>query len=108
MKQTEIYLIVIGIAIGWQSLSLNQLLPYQFSIASLISPTGAQVSVYGFRIKHWIVGLSIGIFGILSYYTQSKKSPLKQICLVMLGTGMFLIVDEYEAVIKFLTTGVYP
>lgn len=108
MKQTEIYLVVIGLCIGWISLSVNQLLPYQFSIASLISPTGAQVTVGGFRIKHWIVGIFLTVFAFLSYITAPKKSLLKSAGLVMVGTGVFLIVDEYEAVIRFLTTGVYP
>lgn len=108
MKQNELFLIVVGLVIGWVSLSLNQLFPYQYSIASLVSPTGAQVTLGGFRIKHWVVGIFLSGFAFLSYTTSPKKSLLKQAGLVILGSGIFLVVDEYEAVFRFVSTGAYP
>lgn len=108
MKQTTIYLVIIGMSLSWIALSINQLIPYQFNLASLVSPTGAQVTVAGFRIKHWIVGVILAVLAYITYTLSSKKSPFKTISPVMTGAGIFLVIDEYEAVMKFITTGAYP
>lgn len=98
---------MIGVVLGYISLSMNQFMPYHFDIASLVSPTGAQFTIYGFRIKHWVSGAFVGIIGLMSY-TQTKSTTLRQIGLVVVGFGSFLVFDEYMDVYRFITTGAYP
>lgn len=107
MKYKESHLLMLGVVLGYLSLSMNQFIPYHFDIASLISPTGAQFIIYGFRIKHWISGAFVGIIGLMSYI-QVKNTTLRQIGLVAIGFGGFLVFDEYMDVFRFITTGVYP
>ncbi|MCJ7617353.1 MAG: hypothetical protein MUO43_12540 [Desulfobacterales bacterium] len=107
MKHKGMYLVVIGAVLGYLSLSLNQLIPFQFSIASLLSPTGAQVTIAGLRIKHWVSGIFVAVLGFMSY-KSSKNATLKDIGLVMVSFGAFLVFDEYTDVLRFITTGRYP
>ena len=98
----------IGISLGIASLFFNQYFAIDLNIASLLSPTGAQTTVYGLRIKHWVVGVGVCLLGFMLTTSTKKYDLLKQASFVILGIGALLIVDEYEAVYRFITTGVYP
>lgn len=101
-------LLVIGMVIAYGSLLVNQEFQVTLSLASMLSPTGAKVSVGGFRIKHWLVGIIVGFIGILAYFTENKHTPTKAFGIIMTGAGVLLILDEYEAIIRTITTGQYP
>lgn len=101
-------LLVIGMGVAWVSLLVNQEYQVTLSLASMLSPTGAKVLVGGFRIKHWLVGVIVGVVGVLAYFTENKHTTTKAFGVIMTGAGILLILDEYEAVIKTITTGRYP
>lgn len=55
---------------------------------SLLSPGGGQVVVFGFRIKHWMVGVALVACGTVLV-------PFKRLSgMFLLGVGAALIVDE--------------
>lgn len=95
-----------GIAYG--SLLINQEFHVTLSLASMLSPTGAKVTVGGFRVKHWVVGAIIGIVGVLAYFIEDKHTTTKAVGMLMIGAGILLVLDEYETIINTITTGQYP
>lgn len=98
----------IGIALGIALLVFNQYFAISVNIASLLSPTGAQTTLYGLRIKHWVVGMGVCFLGLMMTTSTKKNNLVKQISFIILGIGTLLIIDEYEAVWRFITTGTYP
>ncbi len=98
----------IGALIGAISLIFNQYFGISMNIASLLSPTGAQTTIYGLRIKHWTVGLSLIFLGAIINNSTKKYDLPKQISFIVLGIGALLMIDEYEAIWNTITTGVYP
>lgn len=101
-------LLVIGMGIAYISLLVNQEFQVTLSLASILSPTGAKVAIGGFRIKHWLVGMIVGVIGIMAYFTEENHNATKAIGMLMAGAGLLLVFDEYEAIIKTITTGQYP
>ncbi len=98
----------IGALIGGASLIFNQYFAVSVNIASLLSPTGAQTTIYGLRIKHWTVGLSLIFLGAIINNSTKKYDLPKQISFIIFGIGALLMIDEYEAIWNTITTGVYP
>lgn len=112
-KKAPVYLYVgsllfLGVVLAWLSLSINQQFPVQLHLASMLSPAGAQVSISGARIKHWLVGVVLSILAVGVYMMNSKKTVFKDVGTVMFGVGFTLVFDEYEDVIHFMATGTYP
>lgn len=103
-----LFLFGIGALIGGASLIFNQYFGVSMTVASLLSPTGAQTTIYGLRIKHWAVGLSLIFLGVIINKSQKKYDIIKQISFVVLGIGFLLMIDEYEAIYNTITTGIYP
>lgn len=104
----SISLIGLGVVVAMVLLFLNQQFPIKMNIASLLSPTGAQATIAGLRIKHWLEGVIISILGVALARMETKKPLIKEMGFVLVGLGGFFIFDEYEAVFKTITTGVYP
>ena len=97
-----------GIVIAITGLAINQQFPVMLAIGSLVSPTGAQVTLSGLRIKHWLTGIIIGIVAIYLYSRSDKNKTFRNISYIMFGAGGFLIFDEYMDILRFVTTGQYP
>lgn len=97
-----------GAIISAGMLVINSYFPVKLALGSLLSPTGAQFTLMGFRIKHWVTGILIIILSLAITFSKSENIIVHQIGYTMLGAGAFLVVDEYEAVWRTLTTGEYP
>lgn len=54
---------------------------------SLLAPTGAEIVVFGFRIKHWMVGLGLIV-------CSAALVSFKKISAFLFGVGIALILDE--------------
>lgn len=106
--KNPILLFILGTGVAYFSLIINQQFSISMNIASILSPTGAQVSVSGFRIKHWVVGVFFVFISTLISSSTKKYDLAKQSSFVMLGIGTMLIIDEYDAVTRFIKTGIYP
>lgn len=99
--------LVVGALIAGLSLMANQQFPgTALSLASALSPTGAQVSVGGFRVKHWVPGFFLSVCAFMLF--SLKPSLMKQIGLTLFGIGAVLMIDEKEDILRFVTTGAYP
>ena len=97
-----------GAIISAGILMLNSNFPVKLALGSMLSPTGAQFTFLGLRIKHWLTGILIIIFSLAITFSKSENIFIHQIGYTMLGAGAFLVADEYEAVWRTLTTGEYP
>ena len=102
------FLFIIGSGLGALALLVNQQFHVSISVASLFSPTGAQLSVAGFRLKHWVTGLLIAIIGAGMFLKRSKMATINELGLVFIGIGFVLTADEYLDVKRFILTGQYP
>lgn len=101
-------LILTGFLFAAFMLQVNQLFPIKVHLASLLSPTGAQVTVSGARIKHWVVGIFVLIFGVAVYFKNRTTPWLRDIGVSISSSGQFLILDEYKDVWRFITERQYP
>lgn len=103
MKKPKIFFyydyFIIGALVTILALILNQQFPITLSIASILTPTGAKLTISGIHIKHWIIGFVILIPSILFMQKSPKVSSLFS------AIGLILIIDEIGDIIKFITTG---
>ena len=82
---------ILGVVIGIIALMMwNAIGEYVYALPySLLSPSGPEVYVLGFRIKHWIIGLaSMTIGGILLLNRNQTLGGL------LIGFGLVLFLDE--------------
>ena len=56
-----------------------------FTLQSMLSPSGGQVYIYGFRVKHWMIGIIAIIAG---YLYRGKHGDF------LIGFGSILVIDE--------------
>ncbi len=94
----------IGVMLAVLGLSLNQQFPFQIQLASLLSPTGAQVTLAGWRIKHWLVGFVIIFFSIFIILDRNTE----KLGIIALGAGTALVVDEWQDILRIMNGGSYP
>lgn len=89
-----IFLFIIGGGIASIALLFNQQFHVSISVASLFSPTGARVTVGGVRIKHWMIGVLLMVFALAMVLKSSKSANLKELGVLILGSGAVLFGDE--------------
>jgi len=80
---------VLGAVIAILSLMIWNMLGSQVYAFSLLSPSGPEVYILGFRIKHWIIGLASTLIGTILY---SKKCYT--LSGLLIGFGLILLLDE--------------
>ena len=78
-----------GMLIAAISLVIWNMLGSQVYAFSLLSPSGPEVYILGFRIKHWIIGLASMIAGAILYLRR-----IYTISGFLIGFGMILFLDE--------------
>ena len=80
--------LISGAVIAILSLIVWNMLGSQVYAFSLLSPSGPEVYILGFRIKHWIIGLASALIGTILY---SKKCYI--LSGLLIGFGLILL-DE--------------
>ena len=78
-----------GMIIAAISLVIWNMLGSQVYAFSLLSPSGPEVYILGFRIKHWIIGLASALIGTI---LCSKKCYI--LSGLLIGFGLILLLDE--------------
>lgn len=79
---------LLGIVVAVICLSIWGSLSFTVYSFSLLSPNGPRVLLFGFRLKHWMIGLTLLMLSPLISLKSDKAASF------VMGFGLILILDE--------------